>query len=201
MATLDQYAKNAVPDPYRVLGLRLKPFALGHYLLLQRFGCAFIQEEPGEATIQDLILGVLICSMSHRSFLQFIEQKDFLKQTAAWGKKVGIIDFEEKARLFQEYLKQGLHEPDYISLKPQNHSDGDDWAQSLKITMMTRLNYTEDEALELPLSQALADYYKLAESEGHIQLLSAADLADADQNAKVLEEMAARASKGETCPA
>lgn len=192
------YATAAVPDPYRILGLRLKPFALGHYLLLQRFGCAFIQEEIGTASVEDLILGVLVCSMTHREFLEFLEQKNFLKQTQAWGKKLGLIDFQEKALLFQQYLKQGLHEPDYVALKPQN-TGGGDWAQNLKITLMTQLNYTENQALELPLSQALADYYKLAESEGLILMLTKEDLAAADANAAALESLSSHQPSTTRC--
>lgn len=193
------YASAAVPDPYRVLGLRLRPFSLGHYLLLQRFGCSFIQEEAGEASLEDLILGVLICSMTHREFLQFIEQKNFLKQVGDWGKKFGLSDYKPKAELFLEYLKQGLHEPDYISLKP---TDGDrsDWAQNLKITLMTRLNYNEEQALNLPLSQALSDYYKLAESEGHIRLLTPEDIESAESNSKLLAEFEAK-RRNAPCPA
>lgn len=182
-----------------MLGLRLKPFSLGHYLLLQRFGCAFVQETPGQATLEDLVLGVLICSMTHRAFLAFIEQKDFRKQVTDWGKRVGLTDYQEKAELFRQYLKQGLHEPDYISLKPQEDAKSD-WAQNLKITLMTRLNYSEDQALELPLSQALSDYYKLAESEGIIRLLDAEDLRTAAANSKAFEELEAK-RRDTTCPA
>jgi hypothetical protein len=185
------YAQSAVPDPYRILGLRLKPFSLGHYLLLQRFGCAFVQEAEGSATRDDLIMGVLVCSMSHDEFLEFIEQKDFVKQTVAWGKKVGVVDLTEKAKLFQAYLRQGLTEPDYIALHPQNDASND-WVQNLKITLVTRLGHSEHEALDMPLSKALADYYKLAENEGMIRLLSAEDRAAAEANSLAMAEMAAR---------
>jgi hypothetical protein len=195
VATID-YARSAVPDPYRILGLRLKPFSLGHYLLLQRFGCAFIQQNQGMATREDLILGVLICSMSHQYFLRFIEQQNFEDQVKTWGMKIGIVDFKEKAELFQNYLRLGMIEPDYVALQPQNDSGGD-WAQSLKITLVTRLGYTEREALDMPISKALADYYKLAEIEGMIRLLNEEDHAAAEANSRALEQMTNENQQGD----
>ena len=189
------YANAFVPEPFRILGLRLKPFSLGHYLLLRRFNCAFVQDEPGSATVDDLVLGVLICSLSQSAFLQFIEQKDFLKQMAAWGKKFGSVDFKEKADLFQQYLRQGLSEPDYITLRGTD-SPGGDWAQSLKLTLTSKLGHTEAEAMDMPLSQALADYYKLAENEGVIRLITPEERAAGDANAAAFAKL-----EEEKCPA
>jgi len=106
------YAVAALPDPYRILGLRLKPFCLGHYLLLQRFNCAFVASEPQPITREDVLLGVLICSMWNNEFLEFISGKGFWSEVRKWGKRVGIFDLTAKAGLFQRYLDESLHEPE-----------------------------------------------------------------------------------------
>src|SRR6478736_4938936 len=165
------YAHAAIPDPYRILGLRLRPFSLGHFLLLQRFGCGFLSPNPDDAKREDLLLGVLICSMRHKEFLEFLEQKDFAQQIEKWGKDNGLFDLPEKSALFSAYLKASLTEPNYISIQPSGEENGD-WGQSLKMTLMTRLNHSESEALDMPLSQALEDYFKLAASEGLIRLIT-----------------------------
>jgi len=187
----DNYSLAALPEPYRILGLRLKPFSLGHYLLLQRFDCAFVRDDGGAVDRSDLILGVLVCSMSYSEFTKFVDQKNFLREVAKWGKKMGfdtVVNWQKPAKLFQAYLKAGVPEPDYISLEPLE-SVGAGWTQNLKITLMTRLGHTEAEALDMPLSCALADYYKLAESEGMIRLLTAEDRAMAEANAKAMEAL------------
>lgn len=187
------YAKAFLPEPYRILGLNLRPFCLGHYLLMQRFGCGYLANEMNR---EDLLLGVLICSMTYRQFLVFIEQKSFEREVKKWGKKIGLFDLPEKSDLFETYLKESLEEPNYIELHPSDNSG--DWAQSLKMTLMTRFHFTEEEALEMPLSQALADYYKLAESEGVLRLVSDEEVLEGEANAKALEEFAAAMkAKGE----
>jgi len=180
------YCRAAIPDPYRILGLRLHPFSLGHYLLLQRFGCACLADAPIARV--DLILGVLICSMRHAEFLAFLEQKNFLREVKRWGKRIGFFELAPKEALFRAYLRASLAEPDYIALHPGESSG--DWAQNLKMTLVTRLGYTEPEALDMPLSKALADYYALAESEGMIRLLTPEDLAMAAANDAALSSLA-----------
>lgn len=198
------YATAALPEPFRILGLRLRPFSLGHYLLLQRFGCACLNEpEPGAppAVIPraDLILGVLICSMRHQEFLQFIEQKNFTREVRRWGQRAGLFELQPKSDLFRQYLAASLTEPDYIPLRPGD--DTGDWAQSLKLTLVTRLNHSEAEALDMPLSQALADYFKLAENEGLLRLLTPEDRAMAEANSAALAQLAAEPKTEAPCPA
>lgn len=188
------YAQAAIPDPYRILGLRLRPFSLGHYLLLQRFGCRFIEDDKTTVGRDDLILGVLICSRKHREFLEFIETDDFTQHLRDWGKKVSLFDFPAKARLFASYLQESLKQPEHTSIKPGD--DRGDWAQNLKMTLMTRLNHTEETALDMPLSQALADYYNLAESEGLIRLITPEDIAAGQANADALAQWQAALQSG-----
>lgn len=180
------YAQAAIPEPYRILGLRLRPFSLGHWLLMQRFDCALIG--GGKPEHSDMLLGVLICSMRYQEFLAFIEQKDFQKQVIKWGKRNNLLELDEKSELFGRYLTDSLSEPAYIELRPGGDGAGD-WAQNLKITLMTRLGYSEGEVLDMPLSKALADYYKLAESDGFLRLLTAEDLADQKANDEAMAKL------------
>jgi hypothetical protein len=195
------YARAAIPEPYRILGLRLRPLSLGHYLLLKRFNCAFLAADASQATREDLLLAVLICSMRHQEFLDFIEQKNFSAEVAAWGQEIGVFDFPEKAKLFCAYLAENLHEPEYIPTKPG--AEGGDWAQNLKMTLMTRLQHNEESALNLPLSEALADYFKLAENEGLVRIITPEDIAAAEANSRIfaeLEKQRAAAPKKEEAP-
>ena len=87
MARSNNIFEAAAPEPYRVLGLQLKPFGLGHYMLLQRHGCAFVSHEKETATRADLIFAVLVCSMTFDEFQSWSEVRrvtlsDRLKTTA-----------------------------------------------------------------------------------------------------------------------
>jgi hypothetical protein len=187
------YAHAAIPDPFRILGLRLQPFSLGHLLLLQRFDCAFLADTPTTATKADLILGVLVCSMRPVEFLDFLESPSFVREVATWGKKIKKFDFTAKAELFRQYLAAALQEPEYIAIQPGGEEG--DWVQALKLTLTTRLGYSDAEAWEMPISKAFSEYYKLAEAEGLVRVLTPEDLAAGAANAAALAALNAQPRK------
>lgn len=58
------YFSAASPEPWQVLGITLRPFSIGHYLKLRRLDCAFVADDSREAQLKDLIIGIIVCSMS-----------------------------------------------------------------------------------------------------------------------------------------
>jgi hypothetical protein len=58
------YFFSAAPEPWQILGLTLRPFSVGHYIKLRRFDCAFVADEPRDAGLQDLVIGVAVCCMA-----------------------------------------------------------------------------------------------------------------------------------------
>ena len=72
------YFTAAIPEPWQILGLRLKSFSLGHYRILKRFKCAFVDDETSQVTREDLIFGVLVCSMTPKEFMQLLNEGDLV---------------------------------------------------------------------------------------------------------------------------
>ena len=190
------FVNAAIPEPFQILGLRLKPFTLGHYITLKRFGCAFVSDEKTEAEKGDLLLGCLVCSMNNREFLEFLEAEDHEAKVVEWGEKCGAFNFAEKCQLFADYLAASFHEPSFSVIGDQQGDTSGDWSQNLKLAMMLKLNASEEAVLNTPLSSLMSDYFRLAEMDGLIRIESEGDAAAADANAKILEA----ALKGELCP-
>jgi hypothetical protein len=197
MATHD-YFRAAYPEPWQVLGVKLLPFSFGHYLKLHRIGCAFISEDEQPATIGDLLTGIVVCSMrSHPDpeqdpFWQWLHRTrpegfwprlwwrlskrklspaelDILR----WGKRVGIFDLSDKAKMFSEYIKIHSAVPPYVeepSDTPPRQS-GAHWAQSVIAALVAKCGYSLMEAYNVPMSKAMSDFFKHAENEGSIRLL------------------------------
>lgn len=166
------YPKAAIPEPFQILGLRLKPFCLGHYLLMERFGCAFVAADSRTAELDDLVLGVLICSMAYGEFLEFIQGADWPEEVKAWGGKAHLFDLNEKVKLLQEYIRLATEQP-VVIYERDTEPSGSHWSQALKLTLTGALGYTADQALNLPLSQAFADFYKHAENLGVVTIAPA----------------------------
>lgn len=84
----DKYFTDIIPEPFCILGLRLKPLSLGRYRLMKRFSIAYVADEAAQASFGDLILGVLICSMTCDDFKTFANSKQFESQIKKWSQEI-----------------------------------------------------------------------------------------------------------------
>lgn len=170
------YPLAAIPEPFYVLGVRLKPFCLGHYLLMERFGIAFVSSEEKAPSLLDLVFGVMICSMSYEGFLRFLEEEELEKQIFEWGKQCKDFDWVAKATLFNRYIIEGSRRP-VVIYEADGQGSNAHWAQTLKLTLTGQLGYTASQALNLPLHQAFADFYRHAETLGVVTIADEATAA------------------------
>jgi hypothetical protein len=203
MAISTDFFSAAYPEPWQVLGVKLRPFSLGHYLKLSRLGCAFVSDKEETATLSDLLLGVVVCSMPtkpvveddpfwqwlgrqrggwrHRiySIIQRLRRKPAASPAEydafLWGKRVGEIDLPGKVKIFADYIEQHSAAPAYVeehkTIAPK--ISGAHWTQSVLSCLVSKCGYTMEEALNVPVSRALSDFLKQAESDGAVRLLPA----------------------------
>lgn len=175
----ETYAKNCIPTKWTILGLTLKSLSLGHYILMRRLGCRYASDENTEVDIGDLILGVLICSMSYEEFLEFMDDKNFTKEIAKWGKhckkkikKDKNFNLFEKFVMFRKYLNEGIETPLYWEGEnAQGKSSGCHWALNLHNVLVGELGFTNTETLNMPLTLAFSHFFRYLESNGVIELM------------------------------
>lgn len=129
----------AHPEPCRVLGLKLKPFALGHVELLNRVENVFVAPIDGQTDVpfDEVACGSLICSMPYEEGKALCErllgEPDFAvahtRRMREWG-ETGILppegetyfqrrkrrkriatpeQLEEAALIFARYVVSGSH--------------------------------------------------------------------------------------------
>ena len=196
------YFDASYPEPWQLLGITLRPFSLGHYLKLQRLDCAFVSEKSETATLGDLLLGVLVCSLPSDPdatkdpfWVWLNRQGTGLRWRArAWvarrlgkepltpaeldvlklGKQIGLFDLGDKARLFADYIKAHSDAPPFWD-EPQPgepRKSGAHWAHAILSTLVSKCGYTQEQAYNASLSKALADYFRHAEAEGCIRLMT-----------------------------
>jgi hypothetical protein len=182
----------AIPEPFQILGLRLLPLSLGRYRLMHRFGVAFVSDGERGAGIDDLILGVLICSMPCRQFLAWSSSESFFRDVRKWSlsiypkpwvgripfigkwwKRKHGFNFVEKLQLFANYIKTGSVMPLYWDTSTGNGGrGGGHWANNIEVVLRSELNWTSEEIDELPLTKAFSDYLTYAEGQGQVQLMT-----------------------------
>ena len=171
----------AVPEPYRIFGLRLLPLSLGRYRLLKRFEVAFVAEGEATASMEDLLLGVLICSMRCEEFKAGVERGEWSVEAELrkWGKHIRKeirrdkhFNLFEKFGLFKAYLDAGSEMPRFLDEQPDRPTSGAHWSHSVEVTLRSELGYTTEDIEEGSLSKALADYFRWAEGQGLVRLVT-----------------------------
>jgi len=199
---------SAVPEPTTILGLRLLPLSLGRYRLLKRFGCSFVAEGFATASMDDLFLGLVICSLACGEFLELIESPHAGRELKRWGKRIRKeirrdkhFTIFEKYALFRRYIAEASATPSYWVERDNDGAPGSaaHWSTAVEVVLRGELGYSKEEIEEGPLSKALLDYFKWSENTGAIRLLHPGELDAADENARILEAAFAKAkAAGET---
>jgi hypothetical protein len=174
------------PDPAAVLGIRLRPFTLGHAHLLARVGSPFLS--GGEPQLGDVVLGVEICSREYGSAVSFLEQANAARVIEKAARKWLRRNMDEDLGPISEfvhYVSAAAQGPRFWVENKEASESGADWLQSIKLGLM-RTGRTTAEAMETPLGEAMWDYAAHWESEGALKMHTETDegLIDAVNKAK-----------------
>jgi hypothetical protein len=188
------YFDSAFPEPWQILGVRLRPFSLGHYLKLRQFNSPFVSDDPAPAAVGDLLLGILVCSMSSNPdtsgdefwewwnrpptfnpiarLFRKTEMTPAEREIYKWGKKIKSFDVPEKITLFAEYVSRHSQVPSYWILKQNESSSGAHWAHGTIAGLCSQCGYSQSEAYNVPMGKALFDFLKACEDSGSIKLFT-----------------------------
>ncbi|HWN95006.1 MAG TPA: hypothetical protein VNT99_08235 [Methylomirabilota bacterium] len=164
----------AVPDqPPTILRIRLSTYTLGHELLLARHASAF--SIGGTITLGELLLAVLICSQpTFREARQLPATLDsrlstpFLK---LWAWRNRRADLRAASAQFMAYLTAGRWMPE-VNIPTNSRELPSPWPLRSLALLMHHFHLSENEALDMPLSQANALLCALFDTKGEIDLYS-----------------------------
>jgi hypothetical protein len=186
------YFLAAVPEPVTLLGLRLRPFSLGHVIILI----------GGQPDFNDLAASVFVCSQTYADGLASFNDPDlprFMSKWAAklmgisWLTKLGLskpklIDFPAKCAAFAKYIEDGSKMPAYDYNPDEVRSMECPGAQLVKASLMSEMNFTETELLDRPWGLCLWDYVTLKAIKGRVRIWEKDTLNEAQEFANRLAE-------------
>lgn len=186
-----RFSECFIPDPVRILGVRLRPFSFGHMILMDRFGCNLSPLDEMEApSIFDLVLGIMICS---RSFAEFIELADnskmFVAESKRISKRIKLKELAPKAQLFGEYMRDGMRSPKYWMTDKPSGQTGAPLPLAVIMLLMCEMRLSEQEALDMPASRALWYCTALGERKGQARLWTKQDEAAQEAAARFDERI------------
>ena len=175
MANAADHVAAILPEPFTVLGQKLKPLTLGHCFWLERLECKTVE------SINDLICAVLICSSDWDKFDRSISGLLFPVKMRTWQWRLSWRWRKDKSgpfkaiNLFNEYIAEACEPPDVFQKDSGSGSIGTPWLYHLKTVLQAKLGYSRDEAMALSMREAILDYYSQAEINGSIELVSEDD--------------------------
>lgn len=179
----------AIPEPVAVLGVRLRPFSLGHVLLLNRFGNAFgTGEKPA---LDDLIQAVVICSQDFSAALEDMDNPDLPAHVARWQRKLaprnwfGLrragLGFDPRRAIadFAAYVTAGSSFPlFFVNHERQGDAIPIPLVQSVKVALQSKMGFSEAEILDRPWGLCLWDYFTIHATEGNCKLMEREEYRD-----------------------
>lgn len=191
------YYKARLPEPFTILGLKLRPFSFGHLLLLHRIESYFVGADS-ELTYEDLALSVLICSMSYRDAIQIFDDKTLPKFMARWADRltgrgilatlrlrtVRTIPLHVKAADFASYMASGKRRLTYLN-NGESRELGLPDIQIVRVTLLREFGGLTDEALmDRPWGLCEEDFVTIHALDDKVTMHESVDLTDAREAAK-----------------
>ena len=175
MANAADHVAAILPEPFTVLGQKLKPLTLGHCFWLERLDCKEV------STLPDLICAVLVCSSDWEKFDRSISGRFFPVKMRLWQWRLSWRWRKDKAgplkaiKVFNDYVAEACTPPDVFQSDKAGGSIGTPWFYHLKTVLQSKLGYSRKDALSLTMREAIYDYYSQAEINGTIELVSEQD--------------------------
>lgn len=192
-------ARAALPPTRICLGLLLRPFSLGHFVVLLRRG---VLDDQFNIRIWDLPGAVLVCSQNWRENTQQDDRWLGLK-LRLWSWRSRKADAKAELDIFGDYLKQGTLELPLSEVTMVNGENkvarppGTPLVLILQQWLMTHFGLSEERAWDYPFGLAKMRWACHFEGEGTLHVYNAQD-ASFDQYAAAMDaKEAARAQEKE----
>jgi len=202
----ESYYEAALPEPFTILGLRLRPLSMGHLIILNRIGSPFVCDTEKLTGLGDLAVACLICSKTYQEGAALLSDTDLPVALYRWGRRLTKphwwskrreIDLQEKFSLFADYIKSATEIPEHYWTQDGGSSVEAPMAQTVKVQLLMKTSLTESELLDRPWRLCLWDMLTIRAMEGQLRFIDGIEEAQAQANA-FAEAMKEREGNGES---
>jgi hypothetical protein len=173
-----QAALQQAATKFKVLGLSLKPYTLGHDLLLYTLDSGFCRDVNHVPTFEDLLISVWVCAQDDAdSAIRRMSRRSTKIWFTLWGLYCGKFDVSEAFFTFQKYILANTQAPEFWICKSGDGSQtGIPFAQLLKLQMV-KLGMSEKDAINTRFVDAHLNLLTTLDASGVIKLFSESDKA------------------------
>jgi len=170
-----------IPDPAWCLGVRLRPFSLGHLVLLRRVESPFVSREAKAVELGDLILAVILCADTFAAGVEFLgdmatPSEATQKTLEEWGAKAAKLDLNEEVTEFMRYIRAADTMPAYFTQSGgESQAIGSPFWQIVYLNLHKLTNLIDTEIWNQPLGKTYCDYIAIREQEQVLRVKSDED--------------------------
>ena len=198
---MDDFFIASIPEPVRILGLNLRPYSLGHVVLLNRIGSAFVTGE--KPTFEDLAASVLICALTYKEGLSSLhdsqaDRDKFMRlwyrrlTGGGWFRKKKPLQFQRSRAAFRDYLGESSKIPYYTYDPGEMREIRCPQVQVVKVALMSQMHFSEDEIMDRSWALCMSDFVILRALRGEVTLTDRDAIAEAQEFANRLAENLAK---------
>lgn len=152
---MSSFYASLAPEPYRVLGVKLKRLTFGHVVLLQRFGCVPI------TNVMDLATAVQICSRDYKGGLDYVDSLGSRwRRVLNWWfiRRIRRWNIEDAIKAWSDYLEANSQQPEYArSANKSPSKKGAPELSQVRAYLLTRCGYLPDTIMDHYYGQCLWD--------------------------------------------
>lgn len=160
-----------VPSRWSCIGIELRPFSLGHRILLHSLASPFVAD-AAPVTPANLMVAVQVCARTWEDGL--ILCRDTHESDRAVGamlrKQARDLEWQKHADHFAQYLGEGSRVPNFTMPGPSGGTRWTPWEQSMRICLMRELGLSESDVMNRPLVLSWWDYLTVKEEEGTLTI-------------------------------
>jgi hypothetical protein len=176
------YCKHTLLVPPECLGLRLRPFSLGHIDLLTALEHPVAVGSPALMSSADVAVAVWVCAHAYEEGISLYQSGQALEELQElgelWGGQPEAL--EEQRAILLDYLETYLMAPPRWD--PEKESQPViPWHLSVFAALQRDLNYTPDALWNLPLPRALELFAAVAANRGDDSLVTLTEQAIFEQ--------------------
>jgi hypothetical protein len=183
------YSNAIIPRKFIICGLELKPFCLGHLIMLEHHKNPIVNLEASKVSVQDSLYyffhALMVCGLTYEENLQLLDNDELYKSYADEFTTNLIKNMNNdknwnlltKLNLFEKYVKWHMEMPLYSEEGEAETSlpSGTDWRQNLFL-IFKKLGYDESEILNMSFKRMFYEWSSWAEGEGRIKVMNKIDI-------------------------
>ena len=190
--TITDYTEAFQPKTFSVCSWTLKPFCLGHYILLEKINSPVTKdvEEDENPTfnlsaneqyekLANFFMAVFICTMDYKLADKVLNNDSMLAKTVkSFMDKVNDDmkrprwNYPMEFYRFKSYIKYYFDIPPFDTLfKNDKAPSGTDWKQNIFV-LFRKLGYDDDQILNMSFKRIFMEWTSEAESAGGIRVLN-----------------------------